>query len=226
MMNHKILGFPIIKKMLNLKEIHSVEEHLGNDDLKTILDMFEGSDSIGLLKNNSGVIGIASRVQWAHPLIGSDSWALPEEEWWPNTLNKFLRNKGYKTITIRIKRDSGKPTEYIKRINSILNETSYPIYIIQQYVSDRNAYKGVGKLLSLSICKTKELILFIKNGKEGRDYELERVDQNGSAYFFYIKWDHYINNHNLWVYPKGIVKKSPQKTLFNFQIDRLQTEEV
>jgi len=225
-MNHKILGFPIIKKMLNLKEIHSVEEHLGNDDLKTILDMFEGSDSIGLIKNNYGVIGMASRVQWPHPLKGSDSWALPEDEWWPPFLNKFFRNRGHKTMTIRFKRASGKPTEYIKRANSVLNETSYPIYTIHQYVSDREAYNGSGKLLSLSICKTKELVLFIKNGKEGIDYELGRADQNGPAYFFIIKWDHYINYRNLWVYPKGLVKKSPQKTLLNFQADKLQTKEV
>lgn len=133
-------------------------------------------------------------------------------QWCPNRLNSFIKNKGKKTHTVRLERDSGAVTEFRKRLIAIENEYEFPVYTIQSYVSDREN----GTLLSLAIAKTKDLILFIKKGKSGYHYDINKVDKNGRALFYYVKWELFINYHELIVWPPDFIRKSSQGNLSKF----------
>ena len=214
---------PKLMILLNLDTFIPIENDTKNDALKSLLDIFEGSDFYGISKPVSGVhlpTGISSRVQWMGP-AGN-----PKEDpdaWWQPRREKFLRNKGEKTFTVRLKRNSDVPTEFLKRSVALENGCAIPIYTLHCYVSGRLAYQGIGELLSFAVCRTRTLITMIKNGKEGVDYTTNEVSKNGAASFIVVGWQEFCNRYpkDFWVWPTGFVKykkpqKSPQKSLFEF----------
>ncbi len=219
-LNFETLCIPKVKELLQLKRIYTVENYSANETIKQLLDIKTGADYIGETQNGLNTVGIANRIQWAHPLKGANSWATPKEEWWPNQIKKFLKQKGFKTHTIRLERASGSPTEFEKRLTAIEKEYDFPVYTIQSYISAREE----GSLLSIAIAKTRDLILFIKNGKQKRDFEIGNVEDNGAASFYYVYWERFITSHTLLLWPSNLIKKTPQRTLNEFIKEKTHQE--
>ena len=97
--------------------------------------------------------------------------------------SRIQTGRAWNTFTVRKRRDSGAKTEYEKRLKAInSNGILFPRITYQAYVS---ADTG-GRLLSMAVCLTKELITLCKNG-----YAKTRhtgSGQVGGAEFFYIDW--------------------------------------
>lgn len=128
--------WPQIKTYCGEGEIIPVEIIKDNIIAKQ-LDVLAGID-IWQVVTDSGVRGIASRVQW-----GPTDWG---------------------TFTVRLNRFSGAETEFKKRsaaINS--NEWIYPYFTCQAYVSQ----KRVGYLISCAVAKTVDIFNAIDNGYGG-----------------------------------------------------------
>ena len=87
-------------------EIISIEE--SNNNVLLLFDRYSGIDY--LRKNNVGLQGIASRVQFG---------------------------KNWDTFTVRVKRITGAKTEYEKRKEQINKGYIYPYYTLQAYFDNR-----------------------------------------------------------------------------------------
>lgn len=95
----------ILPKLIN-GEIVSVEGQ--NNDVLIMLDTLSGVDYIRI--DNSGLQGIAARVQWG---------------------------KNWDTFTIRAERHTGTKTEYEKRVEQIKKGYFYPAFTMQAYFDNR-----------------------------------------------------------------------------------------
>jgi hypothetical protein len=91
----------ILPKLIN-GDIISIEE--SDNSVLLLFDKYSGIDY--LRKDNLGLQGIASRVQFGHP---------------------------WNSFTIRTKRHTGSKTEYEKRIEQIKNGYIYPYFTLQAY---------------------------------------------------------------------------------------------
>jgi len=87
-------------------EIISIEET--KNKILIMFDQYSGIDYIR--KNNTGLQGIASRVQFGN---------------------------NWDTFTVRVKRHSGSKTEYEKRLEQIEKEYIYPYFTLQAYFDNR-----------------------------------------------------------------------------------------
>lgn len=110
-------------------EIISIEET--QNEILLMFDKYSGIDY--LRKDNNGLQGIASRVQFGK-----------EDDKAPIAWNTF---------TIRYERDSGAKTEYEKRMYQIKHGYFYPAYTLQAYFDNRKDMN----LLSVAVVKTVEL---------------------------------------------------------------------
>lgn len=108
-------------------KIHSIEK--ADDHILLLLDTKSGIDYIR--ENETGLQGIASRVQW-----GSKAW---------------------NTFTIRSERHTGAKTEFAKRVEAIRDGYFYPAFTLQAYFTDRET----NGFLSVGIIKTINLYNFI-----------------------------------------------------------------
>ncbi len=98
------------------------------------------------------------------------------------TTPKKWSHRPFNTFTIRKERQSGAITEYEKRDFAIKNHLLYPeIYIHAYLLSDYN-----GQLLSVGICKTKDVIECID---KGHSFESKSNDGKGWATFYAVYWD-------------------------------------
>lgn len=101
----KSIQYTVLPKLIK-GDIISIEE--SKDEVILMLDKYSGIDY--LRKNEIGIQGIASRVQW-----GND-WS---------------------TFTIRKERHSGAVTEYEKRMRQIKEGYFYPAFTLQAYFDNR-----------------------------------------------------------------------------------------
>lgn len=125
------------------------------------LDIHAGIDAWQIIKDDSIVRGVASRIQW-----GDKDWS---------------------SFTIRKSRDSGAKTEFRKRLEAIRGDRGavYPHLTVQAYVSKRRT----GDLVSVAIVKTEDLFLLAEhldskcspNGKWG-------IRRAPNAEFIWLDW--------------------------------------
>lgn len=122
------------------------------------LDVSAGIDAWEI-QPGSGIRGIASRVQW-----------IPDG------------GRPWNTFTIRKSRDSGAATEYAKRLLAIEGDEGwlYPHFTIQAYLSSETDV-----LLSVAVCKTLDLICYIRDGSE------LRTRRTANAEFYAVGWKEY-----------------------------------
>jgi len=108
-------------------------EAVTNDKMKDRLDQYAGID-MWELNENSGMRGIASRVQWT--------------------------DRPWNSFTIRKERATGTMTEYEKRRKAIFGDRGYlyPEITIQAYINESRT-----KLLSVGGIKTKFLFQYVEN---------------------------------------------------------------
>lgn len=123
----------ILDKFTGNNNMFSIE--IDSNVLAKLFDMYAGIDYILVNKDFSKMYGIAARVNFAQCTKGN--------------------------ITIRYSRRNGIPTEYSKRVDSILNNDSfYPHITIQ--IDSNNFNKAIGGIF----LKTRELYLYIEENKE------------------------------------------------------------
>jgi len=141
-------------------EIISVEGN-ANDYLKALLDK-QASIDVLLVKTNTGVIGIASRVQWYEPTKP--------------------RGFPFNSFTIRMHRATGARTEYEKLTNALSanGKYFYPYYTCQSYITERRT----GELVSLAIAKTEDIYRIINLG-----YSKSMVNSFDNNTFEVVYWD-------------------------------------
>lgn len=123
----------------------AVEKHCGGGRLEMVestsaegfvrdLDVLAGVDAWQLLDDRGYMRGVASRMQ-----AGAD----------------------YRTFSIRRTRRSGTRTEFAKRLEAIkaaAHGALYPALTVQGYVATRDQ----GPLLSVAVCRTADLYLYIE----------------------------------------------------------------
>ena len=110
------ITWPIISPHCGGGSILHVEAEKGDDHAQT-LDVYAGIDCWQIIKDQSVMRGIASRVHILKP-----GW------------------RRYQTFTIRTRRKSGRETEYIKRLRAIDNKDRgflYPALTVDTYVEGR-----------------------------------------------------------------------------------------
>jgi hypothetical protein len=133
-------------------------ESVTEADVADVLDQQAGVDywSIGEL-----MYGIASRVQWVDAADGDEP---------------------YNTFSVRCETKYGvNDTEYEKRLKSINRDATYPTYTLQAYLTERD-----GAIMSVASIKTKDLIHYIEDGDQGKDYY--RKDRGYKNDFYFVKW--------------------------------------
>lgn len=107
---------------------------------------------------------------------------------WEMTLNGGMRgiaariqktDKSWRSFTIRMSRNNGAATEYQKRLRAITcgNGLIYPHLTVQAYARTHS-----GPIIEIGICKTFDLIQFIKQG----NHEIKPVH---NAKFAACYWD-------------------------------------
>ncbi|WP_157768701.1 hypothetical protein [Paracidovorax avenae] len=155
-------------------------EAVSPEDFASELDLMAGIDAWQIVKNNQGMRGIASRVQW-----GSN----------------------YQSFSIRYSTPTGAETEYQKRLRAIKNPNEgylSPHMTIQAFLDSKK-----GELLAVAAIPTRHLIEQaerligwgqIKGGEDSR-YGI-RKSPDGRE-FIYLSWQ-YINNsqikdHLIWL---------------------------
>lgn len=128
-----------------------------DDDLAKKLDQLAGIDIFNV--DGDVTYGVASRIQTVRD------------------------GKAWDTFTVRKRRDSGAATEYEKRLKALdSNGILFPRLTYQAYVSANTG----GRLISMAVCLTEELINLCKEGHAGTRHTGAR--QFGGAEFFYISW--------------------------------------
>lgn len=150
-------------------ELLSVERADPDDpESQRVIEMLDSYAGIDYLhKDSDGIVrGIASRVQ---------------------------RSVDYGSFTVRLKRESHKPTEFGKRLKSIEFGGLYPQITSQAYVRD-------GELVNVGLCRTQGLINYIVNGEINTHYLLNQVDENGEAHFVVVFWEDYARYTDSYLY--------------------------
>ena len=130
------------------------------------LDRDIGIDAFHVLGGQ--VRGIASRFQFGDSAI------------------RRVTGRPWDTFTVRYDRVNGARTEYEKRLEQLRGIDSgafYPFFWVQGY-----AAAATGEILSLAVCRTEDLIEYIEQGIEGRDWTIQTVN---NARFIAVKWDQY-----------------------------------
>lgn len=180
---------PKIKSWLGEGEIIPVEavtKAITNDhisDMAEKLDIYSCIDYWFLLSKGC-IRGLASRVQW------------PNYDW--------------STFSVRYERITGARTEYSKKLHAIENDYLYPYWTIQSYLNKKEkdlVYGERQELLNAALCKTKDLILYIKSGEKGIDYFDRSVTKRGVAYFYAVPWNLLRENHDVKIYDEDNMKK-------------------
>lgn len=149
------IKYSVLPKLIS-GDIISIENT--DNEVLIMLDKHSGIDYIR--KNDNGLQGIASRVQFGK--VGE-------------------KPKAWNTFTIRYERCSGTKTEYEKRINQIENGYFYPAFTLQAYFDNRVDMN----LLSIAIIKTTDLYAIIQTS----DKVCERVSDNVFKYISWCDID-------------------------------------
>jgi len=137
-----------------------------DDPTAATLDRDVGIDALHVLDGQ--VRGIASRFQFGEGAI------------------QRTRGRPWDTFTVRYDRVNGTRTEYEKRLDQLRGINTgaiYPYYWIQGYSA-----AATGDLLSVAVACTEDLIEYLENGREGRDWKWQTVQ---NARFLSVTWEQY-----------------------------------
>ncbi len=152
------LILPKIKELEWLKGEFTQMEVSVDKDFKKLAHDFDSLSGIDIwqVENKSGIIGIANRIQWT--------------------------DKNWASFTIRAKRESGYETEYQKRVRALKSNGKYiyPYITIQSYIEEP---RREGKLISMGMGFTKDIIIMIKKGK----YKI-RINPIDKTEFYAVFW--------------------------------------
>lgn len=179
-MNRISIVMPVIKQMLGDGTLYAVE---GDDNtVCKMLDETCGVDyyyKIPLIDGTDATYGVASRIQTRLKPNG-DPW------------NSF---------TVRVDRESGKPTELQKRISAIKTNTNRPQLFMQAYINP-----DTNELLSVAIAYDDDVQ---KLAKLKGDREDKHVSENGrNATLRPVWWSEMIENEKqIFVYHKGEITR-------------------
>lgn len=155
------LVWPAIKHLLGGGDIEAVEA-VTTDRTTERLDWLAGIDAWHYLADDGGMRGIASRVQWLDPRFAAS---------WP-----------WRTFTIRRSLASGRPTEWHKRLEAVMDQDRgllYPHLTIQAYLRA----KVVGPVDSVGVVRTEDLVRYVDDNRCRI-----RKTRSGET-FFVIGWD-------------------------------------
>lgn len=169
--------YPQIKDWFGDGELIPVES-VTKSDMAKKLDMYSGIDNWHIV-TNEGIRGLSSRVQYY---------------------------KDWSTFTVRLGRITGARTQYAKKLHAIEKDYLYPYWTIQSYLNKKEKdldYGERNELLNAAMCKTKDLILYIKSGKKGVDYWTNFVPKGGAAYFYAVPWSLLRKNHEVKIYDEN-----------------------
>ncbi len=160
--------WPVIGLRMGGGQLIPVEDTTDNKDFMRTLDQFAGIDAWQVIKDQSIIRGIASRVQKI-------------ERSWDGTY------KPYNSFTLRYRRTSGAKTEYEKRLYSITHKSSgnlFPGYTVQGYITE-----DTGQLISVAIVKTFDLFKHVDQGIEGKDKDyFIRANKADGNQFIVVYW--------------------------------------
>lgn len=165
-----------------IKELSWLDGELAPVEATTIkewankLDTLSGIDA-WYIKKNSGLSGIASRVQWK-----------------PEQSQKYP----YNTFNIRYKKPSGAKTEYQKRIEAINSdgELLYPYWTCHAYLCD----KEFGPILSMALARTVDVIEACSLG-----IGFERINPTDGTTFINVPWRKLHNEgYQFYAFPSSI----------------------
>ena len=134
---------------------------------------------------------------------GIDNWHITTNEGIRGLSSRIQYDKDWGTFTVRRGRISGARTEYAKLLHAIENDYLYPYWTIQSYITKEKPKK----LLNAALCKTKDLILYIKSGKRGKDFEIREVTTRGAANFFTVWWGDLRERHEVKIYDESNIQK-------------------
>jgi hypothetical protein len=166
-------------------------ELVTKSDMAEKLDIYSGIDN-WILITNEGIRGISSRVQYG---------------------------KDWGTFTIRRKRVTSARTEYEKLLYAIENDYLHPYWFVQSYINkkDKDLLQGERKeLLNAAMCKTRDLISYIKLGQINRDFEIREVVNYGEANFFVVYWKDLREKYEVKIYNENIIQKPKKAGLLDF----------
>ena len=141
-------------------------EAIAMNDFRDELDCLAGIDAWQIDRETPMIRGMASRIQW---------------------------RTRHDTFTIRFKLPSGRPTEFDKRLNSIINKQHghlYPHITVQAYLSEPG-----GSLLSCAAIETEKLFAIAARLVDGGGLSANRYPglygtqtlPNGTS-FIYLSW--------------------------------------
>jgi len=149
-----ILKPELIKAINNYRYCPNCVDILNIESEKNALDIFGGIDALGLTLDHC-LFGIGLRIQ---------------------------TGKCYQTFTVRMQRQSGTPTEYEKRMKTLLAGDHYlrPEITVQAYFSNDTT------LTAFAVIATSDLWLKIATG----EYEHKHTGDNqyGQADFAVVNW--------------------------------------
>ncbi len=105
--------------------------------------------------------GVASRVQWVGP-----------------------RQKLYQSFTLKWLDRHGRRAEFWKHLAAIQDSSLHPHRTVQAFVATP---AGFGSLIVAACVRTLDLVRFVENGTEGKDYVLKLNRKDGST-FAAVEW--------------------------------------
>lgn len=166
--NFKDIVWPAVNEWLGGGELIPVES-VTNNSFTNLLDILAGIDA-WQVKNDLGIRGIASRIQWgAH----------------------------YESFTIRKKRTTGAKTELDKRLKVLTRagDWLFPYWTIQAYITKRKD----GELLYACATKTKDLFRYIYTKIKNKQNIPTRINPDDENEF-YVIWINELLKENIMVH--------------------------
>jgi hypothetical protein len=114
-------------------------------------------------------------------LAGIDAWYIETNKGIRGLASRVQYEGNYQTFTVRKERETGARTEFEKLKYAINNNCVYPYWFCQ-------AYLKYGQIQSVALCKTVDLINYIEQGKEWKDYVILTASKFGRSTFFAVSW--------------------------------------
>jgi hypothetical protein len=112
-----------------------------------------------------------------------DAWYVEDDRGIRGIASRVQYDVDYQTFTVRRSRASGTRTEFEKLAFAIKREWLYPFWFCQAYIA-----KNPKRLLSVALCRTKDLIEYISKGSELEDWYVGGVCRDGTATFYVVSW--------------------------------------
>ena len=128
-----------------------------------------------------------------------DAWYIETEKGIRGLASRIQYDANYQTFTIRKERETGTRTEYEKICHAISHNWLYPYWFCQAYIQNNPK-----KLLSVGLCKTCDLINYIRQGQNEKDYYVKKVLEKGVAFFYVVPWVKFRKKFCLLTYPKTL----------------------